>query len=147
MIQKEYPTACDLGKARRQHWDVAIVEAPPQSAVPGPKAYDYLRVGAAVEFGMNRAEQHLVDDMERLCHPDAHVGQGFVVHLYRLSRAGASFCTHDWSPSSARILTKERVARLSVGRSVEVYYGMYDGASQHDPGAWKITQGEVALLR
>lgn len=148
VIQKEYPTASNLGKSRRQHWDVSVIETPPVSVAAGPQAYDYLRLAAAVEFGMNASEEHLADDVERLSHPEANVGQGFAVHLYRLSEPGALFSKRDRSPNSARILTPEEVGELSKGTSVEILYGMFDGTRtrRHRQGAWLVMRGEVSLL-
>jgi hypothetical protein len=148
VVQKEYATAGNLGKPRRQHWDVAVIKSPPESPLGDrPLSYDTLKLAAAVEFGMNEAEEHLVDDIERLCHPDAKVEQGFLVHLYRLSRPGARFSNRDWSPRSRRILSPERVAELARGRPVEVYYGMHDSTGTHPSGAWRLSPGAAEPLR
>ncbi len=146
VIQKEYPTAGGLGKSRRQHWDVAILQTPAESIVKGPRSYDYLKLAAVVEFGMNVTEQHLVDDMDRLCHPKANVEQGFEVHLYRLSQSRAPFSGRDWSPNSKRILTQKYVSELSNGGPAEIFYGMYDSTGQRKSGVWLIKQGEISLL-
>ena len=146
VIQKEYPTASNLGKSTRQHWDVSVVETPPASIATGPQAYDFLRLSAAVEFGMNARKEHLVGDIERLSHPEANVGQGFVVHLYRLSEPGALLSQRDWSPNSARILTPDEAGELSRGTQVEILYGMYDGTRRHRQGVWLVKQGETSLL-
>src|SRR3990172_10326972 len=64
-IQKEYPTAGNLGKPQRQHWDIAIIKAPAESAPEKKPTYDYLKLEAIVEFGMNEAKAHLEDDIKR----------------------------------------------------------------------------------
>jgi hypothetical protein len=101
VVQKEYPTAGFLGKPRRQHWDIAVIKTPPQSLVDGiASSYDYLKLAAVVELGMNEGKEHLTDDIERLSHPGANVDQGFIIHLYRLSQPGAKLSDRDWSSAS-----------------------------------------------
>jgi len=95
-IQKEYPTAAKLDKPRRQHWDIAVLQ---DDAIQ----YDYIKLLAAIEFGMNEAEEHLVEDIRRLEHPESNVENKFVVHLYRLSQSGQQFSGRDWSPGSSQI--------------------------------------------
>jgi hypothetical protein len=146
VIQKEYPTAGNLGKPRRQHWDIAIIKTPPRSMVPTDKySYDYLKLSSVVEFGMNESEDHLVDDIERVCHADANVDQGIIVHLYRLSKSGAKFSNRDWSAKSRQILSKERVADIASSKSVEIYYGMYDITGRYETGVWLINKGIIPL--
>jgi hypothetical protein len=147
VVQKEYATAGNLGKPQRQHWDIAVIKTPPESLVGDPAlSYDYLKLAAAVEFGMNEAGEHLLDDIERLCHPDSNVEQGFVVHLYRLSRPGAQFSNRDWSPRSPRILSPERVAKLARGRPVEMYYGMHDSTGRYVSRVWRLNPGAMEPL-
>jgi hypothetical protein len=143
VLQKEYPTAGKLGKPQRQHWDIAVLKNPPES-LETKNTYDYLKLFAAIEFGMNEAKEHLEDDIERLCHPEAILEHGFIVHLYRLSESGNLFSGRDWSPKSPRILTLEEVSDLSVGRSVEIFYGLADKTGTYQPGVWNIKNG-VAL--
>jgi hypothetical protein len=145
VVQKEYPTAGFLGKPRRQHWDIAVIKTPPQSIVNSvASAYDYLRLAAIVELGLNEAEEHLRDDIERLSHDDANVDHGFVIHLYRLSESGAKISQRDWSAASKRIISTERVAEIAAGKSVEVYYGLYDSTRKHTPSVWLIKNGTIA---
>lgn len=141
-IQKEYPTASNLGKPRRQHWDIAILKSPAEN-VPGKKpSYDYLNLEAIVEFGMNVAEDHLKDDIERVCHTDANTDHRYIIHLYRLSKAGNQFSMRDWSPSSKQILTVAYVKELiPVGKSVNIFYGMYDDTDKSQNGVWLIKDG------
>jgi len=123
-----------------------VVQVPPQSRHPGPGAYDYLALAVAIEFGMNEAKAHLVDDIQRLSHAEANVAHAFVVHLYRLSTPGARFSSRDGSPRSPRILSVEQVASLAADSPVEVYYAMHDSTGKHPKGAWRIRQGTVAQL-
>jgi hypothetical protein len=95
---------------------------------------------------MNESLEHLRDDVERICHTDANVEQAFVVHLYRLSKAGAKFSSRDWSPSSRRIVSKEMVAQLTTDKKVEIYYGMADSTDKHTSGVWLIKQGEMTQI-
>ena len=92
-IQKEYPTADALGKPQRQHWDVAVIRNPPQCLAGMPHSYDYLRLAAVIEFGLNEASDHLEDDIQRLSHPGGDVDQGYFVHLYRLTAPKAMATT------------------------------------------------------
>ena len=145
VLQKEYPTAGKLGKPQRQHWDIAILKAPPES-VGTKSSYDYLKLFAAVEFGMNEAEKHLKEDIRRLCHDDANVEHRFIVHLYRLSESGNPFSGRDWSPKSPRILTVEKALELVMGKSVEIFYAIADRTSVHQSGVWNIKDGVVAQM-
>jgi hypothetical protein len=95
---------------------------------------------------MNEAEEHLVDDIERLSHHEANVTQGFAVHLYRLSEPGTLFSKRDWSPNSARILNPAQVGQLSKDKPVEIYYGLHDSTGRHEQGVWLIQGGNVSLL-
>jgi hypothetical protein len=144
VVQKEYPTAGPLGKPRRQHWDIAVIKTPPESLANSLAAsYDYLRLAAVVEFGMNEDIEHLIDDIERLSHADANVDQGFVIHLHRLSQPGAKLSKRDWSAASKRIVSKESVVQMSVGKPVEIYYGMYDSTGNYPWGVWLIRDGAI----
>jgi hypothetical protein len=140
VVQKEYPTAGTLGKPQRQHWDIAVLKAPLHSN-HDVHGYDYLRLEAAIEFGLNATEEHLVDDIQRLSHRDASLDAAFAVHLYRLSSPGALISGRDWSPLSKQILSAQAVAALAPGHSVEVFYGMADLTGAHDSGAWRIAPG------
>ncbi len=138
MLQKEYPTATHLGKSQRQHWDIALLKSPLSSRISGPRAYDYLLLQAAIEFGMNEAPEHLRDDIKRLTHPDCNMDYGFVVHLHRLSDAKSHFSGRDWSPTSARFLDRETIHQLVLGKPVEVYFAVADQTRPTDNGAWLI---------
>jgi len=146
VLQNEYRTASDLSKSRRQHWDIALLQRPLQAVPDRPPAYDHLKLAAAVEFGMNVGQKHLMEDIRRLSHPEAHVGQGFVMHLYRLSQPGALFSNRDWSPNSKRILTPHRVSQLARDTQVEIYYGMHDSTRKHESGVWSTGQGVAKRL-
>jgi len=146
VIQKEYPTAGHLDRSRRQNWDIAVIKAPPQS-IKKQHSYDYLRLAAVIEFGLNEPKEHLISDIERISHADANVDQGFIVHLYRLSEPGAQVSGRDWSSNSHRILSIERVANLVAERPIEILYGMYDFTKRYPTGLWVINKGEISQLK
>ena len=137
-IQKEYPTADALGKPQRQHWDVAVIRNPPQCLAGMPHSYDYLRLAAVIEFGLNEASDHLEDDIQRLSHPGGDVDQGYFVHLYRLTAPKATQSGRDWSNQSARICPKEHVAALLARKPLVGYYGIYDAGGKYPTGLWRI---------
>lgn len=138
VVQKEYPTAGKLGKPRRQHWDIAIIKSPPESISSGHGSYDYLKLYAAIEFGMNESEEHLQDDINRLCDEGSNIEHRFIVHLYRLSESGARFSSRDWSSKSPRILKGERIMELIKGKPVEIFYGLADSTGIHKCGVWSF---------
>lgn len=138
MFQKEYPTAGKLDKPQRQHWDVAILKSLPESELSGPGSYDYLKLYAVVEFGLNASVEHLKDDIERLSHVDSNVDHSFIVHLYRLSQSGKLFSNRDWSSKSKQILSPDNILELFRGDSLEIFYGMADSTGEHKSGIWSI---------
>jgi hypothetical protein len=139
VLQKEYPTATDLGKSKRQHWDIALLKTPLSSHAAGPRAYDRLRLQAAIEFGMNESESHIEDDINRLAHPHANMDYGFIIHLHRLSDHKSSFSGRDWSHKSHRLVHKEAIPRLIEGKPIEVYFAIVDLTRPNENGAWLIT--------
>lgn len=145
VLQKEYPTASNLGKPQRQHWDIALIKNPPVSQA-SKYSYDYLKLAAVIEFGLNEAEDHLVDDIERLCHADSNVDQGFLVHLYRISEPGAMFSNRDWSSKTTRMITPSRAAQLTIGKPIEIFYALADSTNQHKSGAYWIKDGQIQPL-
>ncbi len=146
IIQKEYPTAGKLGRSRRQNWDIAIVQTPPKSQKKGSGSYDFLKLAAVVQFGLNTVLEHLAYDVESMSHQDANVKQGFAVNLYRLSKASSRLSHHDWSPKSSRIICKQKVAEEFRKKPVEIFYGMYDSSCQHENGLWLIGNGEITSV-
>ena len=137
-LQKEYPTAGLLGKPKRQHWDIAVLKSPPEAVTGKVRIYDYLKLFAVIEFGLNEAKEHFIDDIERVCHQEANLEHGFIVHLYRLSESGKLFSHRDWSSKSPRIMTIEDVRQLSVGKPVEIYLGLSDSTGIYTSGVWRI---------
>ena len=119
---------------------MAVLKNPSES-FETKSSYDYLKLFAAIEFGMNEAREHLEDDINRLCHPEANLEHGFIVHLYCLSESSNLFSGRDWSPRSPRILNVEEVRELSAGRSVDIFYGLADGTGVHEAGVWNIRNG------
>jgi hypothetical protein len=123
LIQKEYPTADHLDKPRRQNWDISLLETPLVS-IKSDHPFDYFKLAAVVEFGMNEQIAHLIDDYLRVSHQEANVDHRYVVQLYRLSTAGKQISGRDWSPN-ARDITRwlatelldliENLKKLSVG--------------------------------
>ena len=140
VLQKEYPTAGPLGKPQRQHWDIAVLKTPLES-IRATTSFDFLKLLAVVEFGLNEAKTHLEDDLSRLCHKQANLENGFIVHLYRLSESGALFSGRDWSPASPRIVSLEKIRLLSAGTPIEIFYGMSDSTGTHETGVWHVKDG------
>jgi len=95
---------------------------------------------------MNATPGHLKEDIRRLVHPDAHVEQGFVVHLYRLSPPGKPFSGRDWTASHGGIVSLEDVVNLSQGASMGIYYGMVGATGEYDRGLWRIQDRSKELL-
>ena len=95
---------------------------------------------------MNEAEEHLDDDIKRLCHPDANVESAFWVHLYRISQGGAKFSHRDWSSNSARIVSLEKAASLTISYPVELYYCLYDSTCRYQTRAFRIHNGNIQQI-
>jgi hypothetical protein len=146
IIQKEYPTATNLGKPQRQHWDVGVLATPLTSQKVGSEMYDYFNLLTVIEFGMNEAKEHLIDDIKRLDHVQSNTAQKFIVHLYRLSNPESKFSGRDWSSKSARILTAKQVGDLNIGSSVEIYYAMADSTGKYENGVWHIKNGRFSRV-
>lgn len=146
VLQKEYPTADSLGKPQRQHWDIAVLKNPPQCLRGKQPSYDYLRLAAVIEFGLNEAQEHLEDDIARLGHPGANVDKGYFIHLYRLTAPKAQCSGRDWSNTSARICSKERVAALLAHQPITGYYGIHDAGGKYPTGLWSIADGNVTAI-
>lgn len=106
-IQKEYPTKVDLGKERRQNWDIAVIKEHYAES-----RYDYLDLSAIVEFGMNASLDHLIDDFLRVSHPDANADHRYIVHLYRLSEASDQLSGRDWSANARDIKKIDEIKQL-----------------------------------
>jgi len=143
LIQKEYPTASKLGKPQRQHWDISIIKSPTESSQSGPGAYDYLKLFAAIEFGMNATEDHIMDDIERLCHTESNIENAFIVQLYRLSESGKLFSKRDWSSKSKQILMPKDILKHSRGKPVEIFYGLTVSTGNYNQGVWYIKGGNI----
>jgi hypothetical protein len=146
VLQKEYPTATNLGKPQRQHWDVSVLSVPLTSRENGAESYDYFNLLAAIEFGMNEAKEHLVDDIKRLEHADSNSAQKFIVHFYRLSNAGNKISGRDWSQNSVRIMNPVEVGDLTIDSSVEIFYCIADNTGKYENGAWYIKRGKISSL-
>ena len=155
LIQKEYLTAHDLDKSKRQHWDLAVIKTPPESLPEGDHpAYDSLRLAAAIEAGLNEPAAHLREDIRRLSHEKANLEQGLVLHLYRLAEPGKRVSGRDWSYNSPRIVTveqakeilEEQAAKAAGDQEVEILYAVAGEAGKHERGVWLIRRGETTRL-
>jgi len=134
VLQKEYPTAANLDKSKRQHWDIAILKEPTSRSLTIIPDYDHLPLLAAIEFGMNEAKEHLEEDIRRLCHKESYVDHPFIVHLYRLSVSGQLFSSRDWSSKSPLILDPDQIRKIKNDNPIEIIYGMADGTGIHENG-------------
>ena len=147
-VQKEYATAHDLGKSKRQHWDIAVLKNPP--ATKGKHPYDLFEIEAAVEFGLNEGRDHLLEDMRRLSHKSSNVGKGYAVHLYRISEG---LSERDMSPRSTRVwpgesaAKKDRLLARVRKTNVIVYYVLVDSSGVHKPEALVFEQSGIHQIR
>ncbi len=147
VIQKEYPTATNLGRSKRQHRDISMIKKPAGSSKSIPdQSYDFFKLSAVVEFGMNASVDHLEDDIDRLCHPDANVESRFLVHLYRLGKPGNRFCRRDLSNRSRSMISIKDAALLTIDKPVEIFYGIYDNANIESSGVWHLQNGSINKL-
>lgn len=141
-VQKEYPTNEDLNKKRRQHWDIALLRRP-----NGNEKYDHLPLMAVVEFGLNASEKHLREDIRRVSHTKANVIKKFIVHLYRISRAGGKISRRDLSDNSKLFLKKDVIKDIvddavkeNKSSDVEVFYAVYHNTESGETCAWDLTE-------
>lgn len=148
VIQKEYPTADSLGKPKRQHWDIAIIDSNKVNLNAQSVKYDYMYLNSVVEFGLNETKNHLIDDVERLSHPKANVANKFIVHLYRISGEGNDkISQRDWSPNSKRLISPEEIFIYVKETDVEVYLGVFDCTGKYPTGIWNINKLGVTKIR
>lgn len=144
IIQKEYPTAEDLDKSRRQHWDIAVLQSPPKSIPNRHPTYDYLILNSVIEFGMNASKEHLQEDIRRLSHQKSNVRNKYVIHLYRISDLESG---RDWSPRSKQILTPDEVLTIVKGTDVDIYFGIADFTDNHESGLWQINNKGITKIK
>jgi hypothetical protein len=130
-IQKEYPTYEGLEKGRRQNWDISILKNQPQLK----ESYDYLDLSAIIEFGLNEQIEHLIDDFLRISHRQAHADDLYIVHLYRLSKAGNQLSARDRSANAHEIrkLVESQHPKLldllramSIGNTINIKKFLFD---------------------
>jgi hypothetical protein len=145
VLQKEYPTAHNLGRSRRQHWDISLIKTPANPPAR-PNALDYLQLAAVVEFGLNCSSRHLEDDIQRVCHPEANVDRRFIVHLYRLSSVANKLSGRDWAPESKIVCSKDSIQKVLRNRDVEVFYGLADATGTNPSGLWVITGHQIEQI-
>lgn len=147
VIQKEYRMADACGKSQRQHWDISIIQSPPSNKYSSSFPFDYLTLDSAVEFGLNENKEHLIDDINRLCHPKSNVNNRFVVHLYRISgRGDKKNSNRDLSPKSASLLSAEEITKLSKNKNVEIYLVYFDSTKKYQSGIWQIYNNEISSI-
>lgn len=150
VVQKEYPTAGRLVRSRRQHWDIALVKAPP---VPKPElkpSYDYLRLSAVAEFGLNATLKHLEKDRDRITDTDANLERGFLFHFFRLSDGKSPVSGRDMSPKSKHFVSAESVLENAKERvngwPVTLFLAIADQTKPHSNAAWCITADDTRKL-
>lgn len=132
LIQKEYPTAANFERSRRQNWDISILECPLKSLKENePNSFDFFSLEAVFEFGLNASFKHLESDIERLAHKDANLKNAYIMHFYRLSEAGARFSSRDCSTNSKSILFPDQIEQQIKGKKVTVFYALVDLTQKH----------------
>jgi hypothetical protein len=145
-IQKEYAMAHHLGRSRRAHWDISVIKLPLEMS-QRQLAFDYLKLAAVVEFGLNCDDNHLMDDIDRVSHPSANLDSGFIAHLYRISNG---FSGRDSSPKSRLLCDKTSIESVLQHRTgspkLEVFYGIADIADPNRSGLWSITDRETTRI-
>ena len=145
-IQKEYPTEHDLGKSRRQNWDISVIK-PPSEMPKGRLAYDNLPLAAVIEFGLNYGEKHILGDIARLSHDQTKMDRRLIAHFYRLSPSATRISGRDGAPKSSTLCTCKSIQdMLKKGNNVTVYYAMIDDTGHNDSGLWKVTAKGCELL-
>jgi hypothetical protein len=142
VIQKEYPTATNLGRSKRQHWDISVIKVPPPTA--NCTGYDYLPLQAVAEFGMNEDIYHLKNDIDRLTHRDANVRDKFAFHLYRFSAGGRRVSRRDWSANSGCADSLETIAKTVVDTDVTLFFAVSDRTGRNTNGAWLIRNQNIS---
>ena len=140
VIQKEYPTASDLGKPKRQNWDLSVIKMPPET-ISDKNPFDFFRLEFVIEFGLNEAREHLVEDVRRLSHPSSNVENRYCVHLYRFSDGVSG---RDWSTRSKRILGLNDIREIVSGTDVTVFLAVADTTGTLKNGFWKITSDSLS---
>ncbi|MCK5019445.1 MAG: hypothetical protein KAS32_20470 [Candidatus Peribacteraceae bacterium] len=134
VIQKEYPTATDLEKSQRQHWDISVIDTPPVS-LSKTNSYDFLRLNSVVEFGMNASSGHLKEDIRRMTRPDSNILNKYAVHLYRFSK---NMSRRDISSKGSDIIKPDDVKRMVGDTDVKVYYAVADLMMSGESGVWVV---------
>ena len=161
-VQKEYATATNLGKSKRQTWDISVIKDPakpiPDTETMKVTEYDSLRLAAVVEFGLNEPWKHLKGDLERLDDDGANMDHGFAVHLYRIGRTSR----RNLSPGSRElrgctrsiIEDKAEEGLLPKESKITIYYAVSNpqklsskkGQEPWEPGVWKLVDGEMKKM-
>lgn len=142
-IQKEYPTATKLGRSKRQHWDIAVLDSS-VGAYMSESKLEEIPLVAVFEFGLNEAVDHLKNDLDRLLHSEARVENAVAVHLQRIGDRVNRFSDRDFSPSSARIVDLDRVVEISAQyEQATIIFANTDSTRGTKDGAWEVRGGNV----
>jgi hypothetical protein len=156
-VQKEYPTPTNLGKSRRQGWDICLLdtrEGEGEQTDNTLPLFDRLGAAALVEFGLNATKKHLVEDIRRLAHRDVRADLRCAVHLVRRSggRGAARLSNRDESTTGrqASLFAKRRwlvetlLEARGEGTGPVVVYVSFPG--QNDAEILRITaDGEESI--
>ena len=143
IVQSEYPTAHDLDKSRRQNWDISILKQPLEPLEDKPSKYDYLKLDAVIEMGLNAPESHLLEDVRRMVHKKANVSLKYILHFYRLSDG---YSGRDLKPNHKGIMSKEEAQMAIQKTDVVVYYVMFDSTGKLENGVWEIRDTGIRKL-
>jgi len=145
-VQKEYRTKEDLGKGRRQNWDISVIDAE-QAASNKSLSYDYLPLSAVVEFGLNASVGHLEDDIDRLGHSceDTNIyGKPYIAHFYRISD---NFSGRDLSPETKQNLSDAQSIMRMIKKDITVYFAVVDMTRSNVKGFWIISKNGIEEIR
>ena len=134
-VQKEYRMGSDVGKSRKAHWDIAVLEK--SQSADAENWYDYLRLNSVAEFGLNSDEGHFEDDVERLSHEQSGVPNCFIVNLYRYSR---SLTGRDWQNEHEAFVSPVEMNNLirKHGNKVVAYFALVDDTTGRRDGPYRI---------
>jgi len=134
-VQKEYKMGNKVGKSRKAHWDIAVLEE--NQSADRENWYDLLGLNSVVEFGLNAQEGHLEDDVKRLSHGESGVQNRFIVHLYRYSK---SITKRDWQNEHEAFISPEEIdAKIREhGSRVVAYFALVDDTDGSKQGPWRI---------
>jgi hypothetical protein len=134
-VQKEYRMGSDVGKSRKAHWDIAVLEK--SQSAESENWYDNLRLNSVAEFGLNSDGGHFEDDVERLSHELSGVLNCFIVNLYRYSK---SLTGRDWQNEHEAFVSPIEMNNTirKHGNKVVAYFAMVDDTTGRRDGPYRI---------